>query len=321
MPGWQPLSGRRAKLTAADETLLEGVPAHLVRPLLHWFACLFEESRFLVGEVHPRGDAERKAHRIATRLQVDLRRVPVQGPALGSRVAAQALVEYASWGLTRTSGERAIERGIELRRRGLLRKERGALLLDMIDAALADGVEQEEASELERLLTDGGSAWCAADDIKSLQRRVNPTATEAFRGASDIVAADHLNAAWNAAYSRDPVPSRAYSEAIKAVEAASIPVVIPHDRIATLGKVIGELRGHPDQWQLAVSGPSGDAADVSTLVAMLRLLWEGQTDRHGTAEPPVPITAEAAEAAVHLAVTLVQWFHSGAVRRAAATTP
>jgi hypothetical protein len=318
MPGWQSLSRRGTKLSAADETLFEDVPAHLVQPLLYWFGRLFEE-------MHPRGDAERRAHRIAARLQLDLRRVPMERlnirPVPADRraltahaySAAQTLLACAGWGLIRTSGERPIETAIQLRRRGLLPKGRGVLLLDMIDAALADGVEEKDANELERLLTDGGSAWRVADDSNSLQRRVNPSAIEAFRTLAEGVAATHLSVAWAAAYGRNPIPSRAYSEAIKAVEAATIPVVLPRDRMATLGKVIGELRHHPERWRLAVRTPEG-GTDISTLLAMLRLLWEGQTDRHGTSTAPVPVTAEAAESAVHLAVTLVQWFHSGAVR-------
>jgi hypothetical protein len=90
--------------------------------------------------------------------------------------------------------------------------------------------------------------------------------------------------------------------------------VLPRDRIATLGKVIGELNHHSARWELVVSTPGG-SADISTLLAMLRLLWEGQTDRHGAPITPAPVTAEAAEAAVHLAVTLVQWFNSSAIRR------
>jgi hypothetical protein len=48
---------------------------------------------------------------------------------------------------------------------------------------------------------------------------------------------------------------------------------------------------------------------------MLEALWVGQSDRHGGNLPPVPVTTEAAQAAVLMATTLVQWFQSGAVRR------
>ena len=48
---------------------------------------------------------------------------------------------------------------------------------------------------------------------------------------------------------------------------------------------------------------------------MLRLLWEGQTDRHGSLAPTTAVGPDAAEAAVHLAIVLVQWFQAGAVRQ------
>jgi hypothetical protein len=126
-----------------------------------------------------------------------------------------------------------------------------------------------------------------------------------------------LSAAWVAAYGRHAIASRAYSEAIKAVEAASIPVVLPGQKMVTLGKVIRELRDHPDRFQLVINAKEGSGpADISAVHAMLSLLWEGQTDRHGAPTPTVPVTPEAAAAAVHLAVTLVQWFQSGAVQGA-----
>jgi hypothetical protein len=50
---------------------------------------------------------------------------------------------------------------------------------------------------------------------------------------------------------------------------------------------------------------------------MMDLLWYGQIDRHGTDDETVPVnvTQKQAEAAVHAAVTLVEWFISGAFRR------
>lgn len=50
---------------------------------------------------------------------------------------------------------------------------------------------------------------------------------------------------------------------------------------------------------------------------MMRLQWKGQYDRHGSddEETPLHVGQDEAEAAVHLAITLVQWFRSGAVAR------
>jgi hypothetical protein len=48
---------------------------------------------------------------------------------------------------------------------------------------------------------------------------------------------------------------------------------------------------------------------------MMSLLWTGQSSRHGAETVTRPETAAEAEMAVHLAVTLVYWFSTGAVRQ------
>ena len=46
---------------------------------------------------------------------------------------------------------------------------------------------------------------------------------------------------------------------------------------------------------------------------MAELLWQGMY-RHGDESKPLTHSHEQAEAAIHLAATLVQWFRSGAMR-------
>jgi hypothetical protein len=48
---------------------------------------------------------------------------------------------------------------------------------------------------------------------------------------------------------------------------------------------------------------------------MMKLLWQGQTSRHGAQTATRAETLEEVRMAVHLAVTLVQWFATGAVLR------
>ncbi|MET8542668.1 hypothetical protein ABZW03_18725 [Kitasatospora sp. NPDC004799] len=48
---------------------------------------------------------------------------------------------------------------------------------------------------------------------------------------------------------------------------------------------------------------------------MVTLLWEGHRDRHPGGLTSAPVTLKAAQAAVHLAVTLVQWIAAGTIRR------
>jgi hypothetical protein len=77
--------------------------------------------------------------------------------------------------------------------------------------------------------------------------------------------------------------------------------------------MIGKLRDAPHRFQVAIDGPSG--GDPAPVLAMLQMLWQGQTSRHGGQAPTRPESREAAEMAVHLASTLVQWFAAGAVTR------
>ncbi|MGW6843857.1 hypothetical protein [Streptomyces sp. NPDC054958] len=49
---------------------------------------------------------------------------------------------------------------------------------------------------------------------------------------------------------------------------------------------------------------------------MMTLLREGQTSRRGASNQTLDETPEAARMAVHLAAALVQWFTSGAIKRA-----
>jgi hypothetical protein len=192
------------------------------------------------------------------------------------------------------------------------------LTLDAIDLALLlvhDDDRYAMCQDLERLLVLGGSLWRVANDGQSLERRVEQAATDAAAmiAVQETSVGFHLSAAWHNCYGRNPNSSRAYSESIKAVEAAVIPIVSPSNSRATLGTVIRELEVNQAHWQLAIVGPDGSGS-IDPVLAMLKLLWQGQSDRHGGVSPTVPPSQEAAEMAVHLAVTLVQWFQSRAIQ-------
>jgi hypothetical protein len=193
-----------------------------------------------------------------------------------------------------------------------------ALLLDMVDLMLAllGDADYRAVTSLSEILTMGGSAWRVSSDGCSLERRVDETVRAAAEAAATpgTSSATHLAAAWESIYGRNPNPSRAYSESIKAVEAVAIPVVSPRSARATLGTVIGDLDNQQGRWQFAIAVPSGTDPSAP-LLTMLRLLWNGQTDRHGSAGPTIPPSAEVAATAVHLAATLVQWFRGGAITR------
>jgi hypothetical protein len=98
------------------------------------------------------------------------------------------------------------------------------------------------------------------------------------------------------------------------MEVVTIPVVLPASTAATLGKVIAALRDKPSKWAVVLKHPDPER-QVLILADMLDLVWKGQSDRHGDPDShaPLSVTQQQAEAAVHLAVTAVQWFTTGVV--------
>jgi hypothetical protein len=90
-------------------------------------------------------------------------------------------------------------------------------------------------------------------------------------------------------------------------------VVQPRHDKATLGTMLGELKASSAKFMLAIPGRTG-TGDIAPLIGMMQMLWDGQSSRHGSQTPTRPETLPEAQMAVHLAVTLVMWFCSGAVR-------
>jgi len=78
--------------------------------------------------------------------------------------------------------------------------------------------------------------------------------------------------------------------------------------------MLGQLRNAPGKYELAIPGPGG-SGNLPPLIPNVPLFWTGQTSRHGAPTPARPETPEEAAMAAHLAVVLVHWFSTGAVRR------
>jgi len=182
------------------------------------------------------------------------------------------------------------------------------------------GAKPEAADALNEMLEAGGSAWRVRNDGCGLERRVLEAVRVAVEGAissaraTSADASDHLANAWRHAYGISPDATSAYGEAIRAVESASARLVEPHNAKATLGSINGAVRSNPGAWEVAITDPTGSKVDGAPVLYMMELLWRGQTDRHG-ANPTVPVTLAAAQAAVHLAAMLVQWWTSGGVAK------
>lgn len=192
--------------------------------------------------------------------------------------------------------------------------------------------ENHLLGRLETTLREAGSKWTlgvrAAGKLGLVQRvpeGVQTAADETMRSSGH--AGRRLAEAWGAAFGIDPDPAKAYGLAIKAVEDAALPKVPlkPNDH-RTLGSVIRVLNSANNDaaaWTLKFQREDKYYSNGKTLVAMLKTLWSGQTDRHGGDHELVSgtaITQEAAEAAVMLAVPLVQWFSSDFVQASELST-
>ncbi|WP_320671053.1 hypothetical protein [Patulibacter defluvii] len=209
-----------------------------------------------------------------------------------------------------------------------------SLALDLLDYALHARREPRYArihhptpEQLAWMLEHAGSVWQVAErrddsgervgfwlvrrDLEEAQRAVERLTEEPSKPGA------FLTASWNALVRRDPDPSGSYDKAVKAVEAAMHPIISPKNGVATLGTMRVDIRNKPSKWTFT----SPVSADL--VLAMTEALWTGHmrhgTDqRFGTAEDArTDHTVQEADAALHLAITLVDFFVSGHVTPAA----
>lgn len=137
---------------------------------------------------------------------------------------------------------------------------------------------------------------------------VEQIASDAVSSA-DEQAGRHLATAWSAATALQPDPSKAMTEAIRAVESAAGSVVTPKDKRRQLSKIVGAIKDSSG-WTLAFANRDDGHPDLHrVLVDMLETLAFAQRDRHaGEAADPVVAIGH-----VQLASTLVSWFSTGVV--------
>ena len=226
------------------------------------------------------------------------------------------------WGRGRSAASNALWRMMQ-EDRELLAKIVDYALSDMMMGYHAQGLDGA-VKELTLALEQSGANYIVVQpDPQYVRFRLEKRTLPPVRAAVAALAqrpgnaATHLDKAWRAAFGREPNPTLAYSEAIKAVEAAAIPVVLPNDSQATLGKIVGELRANPQKFHHIFTRDAepvkGSAmSPIEIVTAQADLLWSNQTDRHalGDPQPPTSITQQQAEHAVSLAVSLVQTFRA-----------
>lgn len=194
--------------------------------------------------------------------------------------------------------------------------------LDVIDWMLQHGSNLRDyyeiagwAGALGEMLLSGGSVWevSAIDDFEyRLTRRTVGPVVEVLENTATVAtrAHDHLFIAWSKLVGRNPDPTGAYREAIRAVEAVAKPVILPDNDLATLGQMVASLRDKPEKWATTI----GTVDDVR---AQMEVVHKGQLDRHGTDDVAVPLNVSqmAADAAFSVCLNLVRQFAGGHVVR------
>ena len=178
----------------------------------------------------------------------------------------------------------------------------------------------KEREQLETCPSDGHMIFRVRADGRGFERRVSAVSTAAALTAADVaeqagspVAARRLMQAWNKTYALKPDPGGAYHDALRAVEAVANPLFLPKDPKPTLGKVLAHLDQAADNYQLVISSEVNQPASIDAVRQMIRTLWFGQRDRHEGGPSSAPITQEAAQAAVAVAVCLVHLLVTGCI--------
>lgn len=184
------------------------------------------------------------------------------------------------------------------------------------------GARARTVDDLDRLLVEAGSVHTVVWSLPPrLGRRLDPVVDELLEQTiteAPQTAGMRLRDARRRAYGLHPDPTAAYREAVRAVEEIACPLVLAKaaaSNTATLGTVRLHLRDAPGKWRFVLLDKDGDGS-VEPLVALLDRLWTGQVSRHGGGHGSRDQTLAEAQAAVHLAATLVQLLSAGALTRA-----
>ena len=187
------------------------------------------------------------------------------------------------------------------------------LLLDSADVALK-WADERDAALLETYFGEARSAYVVVEindgeheiQLRQSQEMVALIESEANEPGR---AAEHLRKACSKCFGLHPDLNEACFEAVKAIEVAGAPVVIPDELEPTLGKMCSAVRDKPDKWET----DSGFEGSVQTVLGMMAMVWKGHL-RHGDEDAPLEVSQEAAEMTVQTAVLLVGWFRSGRIR-------
>lgn len=288
---WRPLGVDTDEQIAEYDALVEGVPDWMQAPLWEWVrvaVCTFKRYEHTEGGYWViRSSA--LASQLGQALRLEMPRMLGVEPARQAKEVMQVLAQHPQ-------------------------------TLQIVDYLLAH-CPQADRDGLDNVLRRSNSAWRVGEraGLPGLVRRVpegvQVAADEVMGGAGR--AGLRLARAWELLYGPNPNPSEAYRHAILAIEDASIKVVLPKDKDATLGRVIGQMASTKN-WDLPMLREPATVPTKDVVLGMMRTVWEGQHDRHGgndEPERPGNVSQEEATVAVLLAVTLVGWFDAALVAR------
>jgi hypothetical protein len=169
-----------------------------------------------------------------------------------------------------------------------------------------------DTAELAKIFEAPGSKWelIVVDSEGKLTPRQTGPVAEVISGFASYAApaGEHLRKSLEKLGSDEP--GVAYLEAVKAVEAAARPVVLPNDAGATLGKIIGTLKSEPQKYGVVLP-----VETVDDVIRRAEILWKTPHERHGSDDPQPPVTAEHAQAGFAIALGLVDYFGRGLIHR------
>lgn len=215
----------------------------------------------------------------------------------------------------------------------------GFKLLDVIDQVIDLSITQPESidvgiadaiKDLKTTFDDHRSLYTVGDvNRKSgigLIARVDPAVQDAVShliGHQTGSAGQHLSAAWDALHRLHPDPAASYSEAVRAIEAALGPIVLPDANGPTLGAIKKALL-NTNAWASVLdrTGPVGkppaiSQASESSVVFLIDLIERvyGTHARHGSDDEYREQTQAQAAAAVYAAVAILGWAQTGLLVR------
>ncbi|WP_322936466.1 hypothetical protein [Nocardioides bizhenqiangii] len=180
------------------------------------------------------------------------------------------------------------------------------------------GKYRGRSSALETILKTGRSRFTVVDhgDYDRLGTRVPEgvrlAAEEVMSG--DSTAGTLLKRAWVKVHDLEPDDGGAYWNAVKAVESAAFPALGISNENANISHAVRAIEAKGATWRLPFVREHTEYPSRDVLLGLLKSLYRGQRDRHGS-EAYSDVTHDEAEAAVLMAVTLVGWFAGGLVQK------